>query len=77
MRVGASAVAVGWSNHLVGAARRYGIHFPALISNADALMASVALAFGSAPTPDLMAAVQSGGWINVPAIVVVMAVTGC
>ena len=73
--LGASAVAVGWSNHLVGALADSGIHFPALMSNADGLMARVALAFGSAPTPDLMAAVQNGGFINVPAIVVIMAVT--
>src|SRR5882757_983853 len=47
--VGASAVAVGWSNHFVGALADGGIHFPALISNADGLIAKVALAFGSKP----------------------------
>ncbi|GAC1572721.1 MAG: hypothetical protein NVS3B5_01750 [Sphingomicrobium sp.] len=38
-------------------------------------MARVALAFGSAATPDLQAAAQNGGFINVPAVVVVVAVT--
>ncbi len=73
--LGASAVAVGWSNHLVGALADSGVHFPALISNADGLMAKVALAFGSAATPDLLAASQNGGFINVPAVFVVLAVT--
>ena len=73
--LGASAVAVGWSNHLVGALADSGVQFPALISNADGLMAKVALAFGSTATPDLLAAAQNGGFINVPAIVVVLAVT--
>jgi APA family basic amino acid/polyamine antiporter len=73
--LGASAVAVGWSNHLVGALADSGIHFPALLSNADGLMAKVALAFGAKATPDLLAAAQTGGFINVPAIVVVIAVT--
>ena len=73
--LGASAVAVGWSNHLVGALADSGVQFPSLISNADGLMAKVALAFGSTATPDLLAAAQNGGFINVPAIVVVLAVT--
>jgi APA family basic amino acid/polyamine antiporter len=73
--LGASAVAVGWSNHLVGALADSGIHFPAMISNADGLMAKVALAFGSPATPDLLTAAQNGGFINVPAVVVILAVT--
>ena len=73
--LGASAVAVGWSNHLVGALADSGIHFPALISNADGLMAQVSLALGSAATPDLLAAVNNGGYINVPAVFIVIAVT--
>ena len=73
--LGASAVAVGWSNHLVGALSDSGVHFPALISNADGLMAKVALAFGSTATPDLLAAAQNGGYINVPAVFIVIAVT--
>ena len=39
--VGASAVAVGWSNHAVGLLHGLGVDFPAAISNADALMAKV------------------------------------
>jgi basic amino acid/polyamine antiporter, APA family len=73
--VGASAVAVGWSNHAVGLLHGLGVDFPPLISNADALMAKVQLAFGAAPTPDLTTAMQVGGWINVPAIVIAMLVT--
>ena len=73
--VGASAVAVGWSNHAVGLLRGLGIGFPPLISNADALMAKVQLAFGAAATPDLLKAVEVGGWINVPAIIVSIFVT--
>src|ERR1700729_1075978 len=55
--LGASAVAVGWSNHLVGALHDRGIDFPAALSNADALMAKVQLAFGAAATPDLLEAI--------------------
>jgi APA family basic amino acid/polyamine antiporter len=73
--VGASAVAVGWSNHAVGLLNGLGFHFPAFISNADALNAKVLLAFGATPTPDLATALQVGGWINVPAILVVGFVT--
>ena len=73
--VGASAVAVGWSNHAVGLAQGLGYNFPAAISNADALMAKVELMFGAAPTPDIMKALQVGGWVNVPAILVAAAVT--
>src|ERR1700744_5844604 len=73
--VGASAVAVGWSNHAVGLLHGLGINFPAAISNADALMAKVELLFGAAQTPDLMTALQVGGWINVPAVIVSAFVT--
>src|ERR1700744_4463518 len=73
--VGASAVAVGWSNHAVGLAQGLGYNFPAAISNADALMAKVELMFGAAPTPDVMEALKVGGWINVPAIIISAAVT--
>ena len=73
--VGASAVAVGWSNHVVGLMRGLGVDFPTALSNADAFNAKVLLAFGAAPTPDLMTALNSGGWINVPAIIVAAVVT--
>src|ERR1700744_2300525 len=68
--VGASAVAVGWSNHAVGLAQGLGYSFPTAISNADALMAKVELMFGAAPTADVMEALRIGGWINVPAMVI-------
>ncbi|MBO9670948.1 MAG: amino acid permease [Sphingobium sp.] len=78
--VGASAVAVGWSNHAVGLLNGigdyYGIgHFPAAISNADAFMAHMYLTFGAAPSDDLAKAIATGGWVNVPAIIVVAFVT--
>src|SRR5579859_1089397 len=72
--VGASAVAVGWSNHAVGLLAASGIHFPAILSNADALMAHVQLAFGATASPDLLTAAQTGGWINIPAVVISIAV---
>src|SRR6202000_3517856 len=68
--VGASAVAVGWSNHAVGLLHGLGVDFPAAISNADALMAKVQLAFGAPMSPDLATALKVGGWINAPAILV-------
>jgi len=74
--VGASAVAVGWSNHAVGLLSASGVHIPAIVSNADALMAHVQLAFGAAATPDLMTAAQTGGWVNLPAILISLAVMG-
>jgi APA family basic amino acid/polyamine antiporter len=73
--VGASAVAVGWSNHAVGLLRGLGFNFPIAISNADALMAKVELLFGAAPSADLTTALQVGGWINIPAIIVSALVT--
>ena len=68
--VGASAVAVGWSNHAVGLLKGLGINFPSALSNADALMAKAQLALGAPASPDLMKALEVGGWINVPAIVI-------
>ncbi|MDR6848526.1 MAG: amino acid permease [Pseudomonadota bacterium] len=73
--VGASAVAVGWSNHFVGLLTGLGVHVPAAISNADALMAHVAVAFGATPNADLTTAMATGGWINFPAVVIVGLVT--
>jgi len=73
--VGASAVAVGWSNHAVGLLRGIGFNVPAAISNADALMAHMYLAFGATPSADLTQAMAVGGWVNVPAIIVVSFVT--
>jgi len=73
--IGASAVAVGWSNHAVGLLHGLGVDFPAAIKNADALMAKTQMAFGATPTPDLLTAANTGGWINIPAVVIATAVT--
>src|SRR5207253_3589682 len=73
--VGASAVAVGWSNHAMGLLHGLGWEFPTAIRNADALMAKIELLFGAAPTAEITKALQVGGWINVPAILVAGAVT--
>ncbi|MFM5916695.1 MAG: amino acid permease [Novosphingobium sp.] len=73
--VGASAVAVGWSNHAVGLLDGLGLHIPAAISNADALMAKVRILFGAPMSDDLKAALAVGGWINVPAILITAVVT--
>jgi len=74
--VGASAVAVGWSNYAVGLLRSgLGIDFPSAISNADALMAHAQLAFGVHASPDLLKAAEVGGWVNVPAIFIAGLVT--
>src|ERR1700760_1683923 len=66
--VGASAVAVGWSNHAVGLLHGLGVDIPTSIANADALMAKVQLAFGTPMTPEIATALKIGGWVNVPAI---------
>ena len=71
--VGASAVAVGWSNYLVGLLRQLGFTYPRL-TNADALMAHMSVAFGAPATADLQRR-WIGGCINVPAIVIVGFVT--
>jgi APA family basic amino acid/polyamine antiporter len=73
--VGASAVAVGWSNHAVPLINSLGLHIPPAISNADALLAHMQLAFGAEHNEDLDKALTIGGWINVPAIVVTGFVT--
>lgn len=73
--VGASAVAVGWSNHAVGLMDGLGVHIPTAISNADALMAKVRLLFGAPMSDDLKTALEVGGWINIPAILITALVT--
>src|ERR1044072_1109021 len=73
--VGASAVAVGWSNHVVPLLNSLGLHIPSAISNADALMAHVQIAMGTPMNADLQKAMDVGGWVNVPAIIVVTFVT--
>ena len=73
--VGASAVAVGWSNHAVGLLGASGFHIPSVISNADALMAHVQVAFGAPMSADLQTAMTTGGYVNLPAIVIAGLVT--
>jgi len=73
--VGASAVAVGWSNHAVGLLSASGIHIPGVISNADALMAHIQIAFGTPMSADLQTAMQAGGYVNLPAIIIAGLVT--
>ncbi len=75
--VGASAVAVGWSNYAVGLLKgSLGISMPALLNNGDALIAHTQLLFGAAATPDLLKATEVGGWFNLPAVVVSVFVAG-
>ncbi|MEO9130115.1 MAG: amino acid permease [Sphingomonas sp.] len=73
--VGASAVAVGWSNHLAGLLDSIGVHIPNALRNADALMAHAQVAFGADLNPDLQTAMKVGGFINVPAVIVISLVT--
>jgi APA family basic amino acid/polyamine antiporter len=68
--VGASAVAVGWSNHAVPLIRSLGVDFPVGISNSEALMAKVQIMLGVASTPELEQAIRTGGWVNIPAVLI-------
>ena len=74
--VGASAVAVGWSNHVSELLDSLGVHIPHTLANANALMAKVQMMFGAAPTPDLLTAVETGGYFNLPAVFISLLVTG-
>ena len=74
--VGASAVAVGWSNHVVGLLNGLGITIPTFLSNGDALIAHMQLAVGAERTPDLITATQVGGYFNLPAVFIALLVTG-
>jgi APA family basic amino acid/polyamine antiporter len=73
--VGASAVAVGWSNHLAGLLDGIGFHIPNVMRNADALMAHTQVAFGATPNVDLQTAMSVGGFINLPAVIIIGLVT--
>src|ERR1700753_684632 len=68
--IGASAVAVVLSNHAIGMLHGLGGNFANAIRHADPLMTKVELLFGAAPNPDLVKALEVGGWINVPAILI-------
>mgnify|MGYP001548890247 FL=1 len=73
--VGASAVAVGWSNHAVGLLHGLGFDIPRVLSNGDALIAQITLAMGFERTPDLIIATQVGGYFNLPAVIIAVLVT--
>ena len=73
--VGASAVAVGWSNHAAGLLDGLGVHIPAALRNADALMAQGQVMLTGTSSADLDTAIRVGGYINVPAIIVIGFVT--
>jgi APA family basic amino acid/polyamine antiporter len=72
--VGSSAVAVGWSNHAVGLLHGLGIDIPQWLSNGDALIANIQMSMGFERTPDLVTAAQTGGYFNLPAVIVVVLV---
>ncbi len=73
--VGASAVAVGWSNHAVGLLEGLGLSIPKEIANGDALIAKMTMAFGTPATPDLITATQVGGYFNLPAVIISVLIT--
>ncbi len=74
--VAAGAVAVGWSGYFVGLLREYlGIALPTSIVNADALIASIKLAFGAANSEAIQTAIATGGYINLPAFIISLLVT--
>ena len=73
--VGASAVAVGWSNHAVGLLHGLGVDLPPALANGDALIAKMTIAMGFEATPDLITATQVGGYFNLPAVIISVLVT--
>ena len=73
--VAASAVAVGWSGYAVGVLENLaGIHVPSIIANGDGIIARMTLLF-SPMTPELQIALDTGGLVNLPAVVIALAVT--
>jgi APA family basic amino acid/polyamine antiporter len=62
--LGASAVAVGWSGHMVGFLEGVGIHLP------HALTVGPKIAFGS-----FLEGGEAGGFINLPAVIITAVVT--
>ncbi len=78
--VAAGAVAVGWSGYFGGLLAQYGPAIglggiPDVLSNADALIAQVKLAFGAKNTADIQTAINTGGYINLPAMIISLLVT--
>ena len=62
--LGASAVAVGWSGHIVGFLDAVGVHIP------HALTVGPKIAIGA-----FLEGGEAGGFINLPAVIITMAVT--
>jgi len=74
--VAAGAVAVGWSGYFVGLLKGYaGVEIPTALTNADALIAQIKLAFGAANTDAIQTAIATGGFINLPAFLISLLVT--
>ena len=74
--VAAGAVAVGWSGYFVGLLREYlGIALPSTLVNGDALVAHAKLLFGATPTDAIDTAIQVGGYVNLPAMLIALLVT--
>ncbi len=74
--VAAGAVSVGWSGYFVGLLREFlGVDFPNSLANADALIAQIKLAFGATPSAELTTALNTGGIINLPAMIIALLVT--
>ena len=74
--VAAGAVSVGWSGYFVGLLREYlGIQLPSALVNADALIAHSKLVFGAAPSDAIATAIATGGYVNLPAMIIALLVT--
>lgn len=74
--VAAGAVSVGWSGYFVGLLREYaGVALPQSIVNADALIAHVQVAFGATQTEAIQTAIATGGYVNLPAMLIALLVT--
>ncbi len=74
--VAAGAVSVGWSGYFVGLLREYlGVHLPGALVNADALIAHIQVAFGAAQTDAIRTALEHGGYVNLPAMLIALLIT--
>ncbi|AQR74119.1 amino acid permease [Sphingomonas sp. LM7] len=74
--VAAGAVSVGWSGYFVGLLREYlGVALPDTIVNADALIAHIQVLFGAAPSEAIQTAIATGGYVNLPAMLIALLVT--
>jgi basic amino acid/polyamine antiporter, APA family len=74
--VAAGAVSVGWSGYFVGLLENFlKIEVPDAITNGNALVANIQVAFGAERTPEIAKALAEGGYINLPAAVIALLVT--